>query len=136
MSLVVRRYQDSDKEIVNKMVLENFSYEKKKEDIPDNVYEYVLEANTKVVGYFVLTKNWDIVKNISYFLVDYVCIDLENQGQGYGQYMINNIKELAKEDNISFIQLTCSSKRACARHIYEKCGFSEAQTNLFRLVIE
>lgn len=136
MSLEIRRFNINDKMKVNKILLDNFSYEKKKDEVPSNIFEYVLEANGEVVGYFIITNVSDIVKDINYYLVDYVCIDINCQGHGYGQYMIKYIKELAKENHISFVQLTCSSKRGCARHIYEKYGFKLAETNLFRLVIE
>lgn len=136
MNINVRKYEEKDFEKVSKIIEENFSGPKQKVDKPDYITEYVAELDGEVVGYFVLSLITNVVRGTKYYMVDYVCTDVSHQGKGIGKTMMRYAIEVAKKDKVKYIQLTCSAKRACARHMYESIGFEVYDTNVYRMGIE
>ena len=136
MDVVVRKYEDDDFTKVSKIIEENFSGSKQKIKRPDYITEYVAELDGEVVGYFVLSLITNVVRGSKYYMVDYVCTDVEHQGKGIGKTMMRYAVEKAKLDKVKYIQLTCSAKRCGARHMYESIGFEVYDTNVYRMEIE
>lgn len=132
MDLVIRKYIDSDFEIVNQILNENFSHGMTDKEVPTNIERYVCCYENKVVGFFILTKIRNIVKGFDYYLVDYVCTSIH--GQGIGSFMIEFICNKADNEEVEYVQLTSSSERKMARHLYQKYGFKKYDTDLFRRV--
>ena len=131
--LTIRLYNDdTDYDTVNKIVFDNFNHNKEKGITSPNTLEYVCLLDNEVVGYIVITKNKNIVRNQDYYLIDYVCTDVNHQGMGVGSKMLGFVCKKAIEDNISYAKLTCSDKRGCAFHLYEKFEFEKYDTNVYR----
>ena len=66
MDGIVRNYKDEDYEEVNQLLSQTFGY--KKEKLSDErVYEFVLEVNGKVVGYFNCMEEIDIIRNLKIY---------------------------------------------------------------------
>ncbi len=135
MNVVVRKYEDNDSSQVDKIILDNFGGELVRDKIADYIDQYVAVENGKVIGYFVTTKILNVIRGYYYYLIDYVCVDKDNQGKGIGKVMMNFIIERAKTEGIRYIQLTSSDKRIFARKLYTSVGFVKYDTNIFRLVI-
>lgn len=134
MDIKVREYNENDYEIVKKIIKDNFDDDKVESKKLDNITEFVATIDNIPVGYFVLTKNYNIVRGFYYYLIDYVCTDIDHQGMGIGKTMMSYIVDKVNNEDVKYAQLTCSNKRGCARHIYEKYGFKLYDTNVFRLV--
>jgi [ribosomal protein S18]-alanine N-acetyltransferase len=72
-------------------------------------------------GFAIFMRDWDDPK--SAYLVK-IAIDNENQGKGYGCYLLLKSLLSLKEDKFTEIHLTCDPKNEKARHIYcDKFGF-------------
>ena len=132
-NLIIRDYnEDTDYDIVNKIINDNFSHNKEKGITASNVYQYVCLLDNEVVGYITLTKNKNVVRNQDYFLIDYVCTDIDHQGIGVGTKMFEFICDKAKNEDITYCKLTCSDKRGCAYRLYEKFNFEKYDTSVYR----
>ncbi len=131
MSVEVRNYKKEDLDGVNKVLREVFSREKVDFDL-DNFYEVVLVVDGVIAGYLLLTKVWNPIREIYYFLIDYVCILSEYRGNGFGKEMLQYAEDIAKKEGVSFLQLTCSRFRIAAHQLYESQGYQKRDSDIYR----
>lgn len=134
MNIEIRKYQNSDYAAVKMILKDNFQVDKAK-CYDDNVLEFVAVKDQKVVGYFIMRRLLDIIKNNRWFYLEYVCVDKNCQNQGIGKKMLDFAIELAQEEKASYIELTSSYKREAAHHLYEKVGFEKRESNIFRRML-
>ncbi len=128
---MIREYREEDFKEVFEIIKENFNIEKANCH-DNNTIEYVVEENNKVIGYFIIRRVLDIVKNINYFYLEYVCISKDYQNKGFGSKIIEFVLQKAKEENITYIELTSSYERKAAHHLYEKYDFIKRQSDIYR----
>ncbi len=134
MDIVVRDYEERDLDDVNKILQEAFSYIKG-EVSGEMFHEIVGCVDNKVVGYLLLTKVLNPIKNQFYYLVDYVCVSSESRGLGVADQMLAYAEKLVKDEGGVYLQLTCSRFRVEAHRLYEKCGFDKRDSDIYRKVI-
>lgn len=133
---VIREYNSNDLDRVNYILNEAFSIEKNNSEIDNNIYtELVFELDNIVVGYLLITRIIDPIRNVLNFHIDYVCVDSKYRGYGIGTKMFEKIDEIAREENVHYIELTSGYKREAAHRLYEKCGYIKRESYIFRKVI-
>lgn len=85
-------------------------------------FHVVLEVDGTVVGTLGLTRSnkYSFYANLGDFVIhpDY-------QGKGYARKMIDKVKELVKDTNISMLQIQCRSENLETKNKYISLGFSE-----------
>ena len=131
----VRKYKDSDLDGVNVILEEAFSLNKSDFSL-DSCHEIVCEIDNVICGYLLLTKVFDPVKKLNYYLVDYVCTLSKYRGLGVGKALMKYAEEVAKDENASYLQLTCGFERVAAHRLYEECGFIKRDSDIFRKVLQ
>ncbi|MBR2828572.1 MAG: GNAT family N-acetyltransferase [Bacilli bacterium] len=131
MDIVVREYGKKDFDSVSHILQEAFSVSKKEFD-GSVFHEIVLEYRKEVVGYLLLTKVYDPIKDLYYHLVDYVCIDSRYHNIGFGKQLMNYAIEFSKNLGVSYMQLTCRKSRLSAHKLYESCGFIMRESDIYR----
>ena len=132
MDINIRVMEESDFSRVQKMIDENFDERYVGSKKESNICEYVAEVDGIVCGYFVFTRVHNMVNDFDYYLIDYVCTDVNYHGRGIATKMMEFAIDKAKENGAKYIQLTSSNKRVIAHHIYEKLGYEKYDTNVFR----
>ena len=131
----IREYKDSDElEVIN---LVNKIFDKKFDHISsiDNIDSFVVEEDNKIIGYMNITYNLDILSNKKYALFNYICIDSNYSGRGFGKDLVNFGINTCIEKNINYIRLTSKNKRIKAINLYKNLGFERIDTNTFERVI-
>ena len=131
----IREYKDCDElEVIN---LINKLFDKKFDHISsiDNIDSFVVEEDNKIIGYMNITYNLDILSNKKYALFNYICIDSDYSGRGFGRDLVNFGINTCIENNINYIRLTSRDKRIKAISLYKKLGFERIDTNTFERVI-
>ena len=133
-NLVIRKYVNEDFFEVIKLLKDNFNINDDIKSINDNLNSFGIVAllNKKIVGYIRVDKLNNPFKNSYYYLLNYVCVDSSYQNIGIATKLLEFIFDLAKDDNISYIELTSRSSREIANHLYLKNGFVIRDTNVFR----
>ena len=133
MDIKVREYRKEDLEGVNVMLYEAFR-RLKNPDISDdkNFHEIVALADGRLVGYLLLTKVLNPIRNRHYYLVDYVCVVRDYRGYGIGEKLLDYAEEYARHCGGMYLQLTCRWTRIEAHKLYEKCGFVKRESDIFR----
>ena len=133
--ILIRLYEKKDIDRVNKILSDSFNIRKRNFKF-DNVYEVVAEINNIICGYLMLTKVYNPIKDKNYYLIDYVCVDINYRGLKIGDRLLEFAYEFAKKDNAIYLQLTCSFDRVNANKLYERCNFVKRNSNIYRKEIQ
>ena len=131
MDIEIRKYKDSDLERVNEILEESFQITKS-QIVGDDFFEIVAIEDNTVVGYLLLTRVLNPIRNIYYYNVDYVCVDSRYRGHEIGKKMLDYAYTLAKKNGVIYLQLTCSRFREAAHKLYEKCGYVKRDSDIYR----
>lgn len=94
---------------------------------------FVAEDNGHILGTFTLvftkiptgTKIW----------IEDVVVDQSARGQGVGEQLMVFAIDYVKSENCSTINLTSSPDRVAANKLYQKLGFMQRETNVYRLTM-
>ncbi len=133
-NLIIRKYVNYDFNEVIKLLKENFNISDNIKNIDDNLNSFGIVAllNKKIVGYIRIDKLNNPLKNTYYYFLSYVCVDSNYQNAGIATKMLEFIFNMAKDNNINYIELTSRSSREVANHLYLKTGFVIRDTNVFK----
>lgn len=133
-NLVIRKYINDDFNTVIDLLKENFNISNNIEFLEDSINSFGIVAtlNNQVVGYIRVDKLKNIGKNNNYYLLNYICVKKAYQNMKIATKMLEFIFYMAKNDHISYIELTSRSSREVANHLYLKTGFVIKDTNIFR----
>lgn len=131
MNIIIREYEDKDMESLNELLDEVYKMKKSKNIANDNI-ELVAVDNERVVGYLTINKLFDSVQNLNYANINYVCVLERYRNRGICSNMLDEVINYCMENNISYIELTSNPTRKIARYLYEKKGFVERETSVYR----
>lgn len=133
-NLVIRKYVNEDFNDVINLVKDNFNISDNIKSLDDNLNSFGIVAtiDKKIVGYLRTDKLYNPFKKCYYYYLSYVCVDSNYQNMSIGTEMLEFIFNYAKNDSVSYIELTSRSSREAANHLYLKTGFVIRDTNVFR----
>ena len=68
--------------------------------------------------------------------IEDVVMDEKYRGQGFSKQLVTNAVRFVKEQGIPLIMLTSNPTRIAANKLYQKLGFEQKQTNVYRMNLE
>ncbi|MCL5746744.1 MAG: GNAT family N-acetyltransferase [Patescibacteria group bacterium] len=93
---------------------------------------FIIKAETGgIVGmafliiYYVPTGKKGIIEN--------VVIDENYRGKGLGTRLMNAVIDKARDEKITYVDLTSRPERKSANRLYQRLGFVKRNTNIYRL---
>jgi ribosomal protein S18 acetylase RimI-like enzyme len=91
---------------------------------PDTEFQF-LKSNDELVGYFKLNYRnaQSDVKDPHSLEIERIYTLKQYQSHGFGKFLLDNIKEIAKQKKLEYIWLGVWEKNTRAIHFYEKNGF-------------
>ena len=115
---------------------EAFTLKANKETIKEslnnkNIRFFCAKEDNKVIGTIMITTKINPVTNKNGFYLDYVSVLESYQNRKIGAKMMLEVEKIAKEENISYIEFTSSSKRIYARKLYLSLGYELRDTGVF-----
>ncbi|MBO5376673.1 MAG: GNAT family N-acetyltransferase [Bacilli bacterium] len=115
---------------------EAFTLKANKETIKEslnnkNIRFLCAKEDNKVIGTIMITTKINPVTNKNGFYLDYVSVLESYQNRKIGAKMMLEVEKIAKEENISYIEFTSSSKRIYARKLYLSLGYELRDTGVF-----
>ena len=133
-NLVIRKYVNGDFTDVIKLLKDRFNISNNIKSIDDNINSFGIVAliDKKIVGYIRIDKLNNPFKKCYYYFLSYVCVNSNYQNMSIGTKMLEFVFNYAKNDDVSYIELTSRSSREVANHWYLKNGFVIRNTNVFR----
>ena len=126
---MLREYNDNDFSTVKNIIDTSFNLNIDNIYQASNVESFVYEDDGKVVGYLNITKDFDVVRNMKYAWINFVCVDPDCRGQGIGKKMM--ISAIERCNDCKLIRLTSNPKKEVANKMYLELGFEIYGTNLF-----
>ena len=132
--LVIIKFINKDFSEVIKLLNDNFNISDNIKSLEDNLNSFGIVAiiDKKIVGYLRVDKLYNPFKKCYYYFLSYVCVNSNYQNMSIGTEMLEFIFNYAKNDRVSYIELTSRSSREVANHLYLKNGFAIRDTNVFR----
>jgi diamine N-acetyltransferase len=104
---------------------------------PNHIF-LVLEDNEEKIGYsWVEIKHYPenaFKKAYSSLLVHQISIEPHMRGKGYGTYFMDGIYRLARENNLSKVELDYWRENKMAKEFYQKHGFSIFREYVYKKV--
>ncbi len=68
--------------------------------------------------------------------IEDVIVDQAARGKGIGEMLVNAAIERAKAEGAKTVDLTSRPSREAANRLYQRCGFEQRVTNIYRYTIE
>ena len=68
--------------------------------------------------------------------IEDVVMDEKYLGQGFSKQLVTHAVRFVKEQGIPLIMLTSNPTRIAANKLYQKLGFEQKQTNVYRMNLE
>lgn len=126
----IRKYIESDLSSLNVLLNDVYGIEKVI-CTTDNI-ELVAIDREVVVGYLMINKMHDSIRNIYSCMLNYVCVSKEYRRMGIATKLFEEVFNICRFENISYIELTSNAARVEAHALYKKLGFIVRDTTVFR----
>lgn len=66
--------------------------------------------------------------------IEDVVVAQKNRGQGVGEGLTKHAVQFAKEQGVGALMLTSNPSRIAANRLYQKLGFEQRKTNVYRMI--
>lgn len=113
---------------------EVFGYEANEKDIEKLFEENIvlgLLNRDKVIASVILEEHFDFIKSKKYYHIHYFGVLKEYRRMGYANRLFEKIEELAKDNDVKYLELTSGNQRKAAHYFYQKNGFKIKDTTVF-----
>ena len=100
----------------------------------ENTHLFFLLADQEIVG--MLTVGIYHSPTGGKAWIEDVVVDEKYQGQGLSKQLVTHAVRFVKEQGIPLIMLTSNPTRIAANKLYQKLGFEQKQTNVYRMNLE
>ena len=127
----IKKFEEKYLDSLNELLFQCFSVEKEGKTAQSDI-ELIAVSEDKVVGYLVLNRMVDSIKDQNYFHVNYVCTHPDFRGQHIATKLFEVVIDICRKENISYLELTLNPSRIAAHHLYHKLGFQVRNTTVFR----
>ena len=97
----------------------------------DSSHVLVARENEEIFGMLTLIV-FQIPTGVRDWIED-VVVSENARGKGVGRLLIEGAIRLAKENNAKTIELTSRPTREAANRLYQKIGFQQRETNVYRI---
>ena len=132
MDIVYRKAVNSDLDGINNLIGNVFNHHLDEDFLSDNYFSVVAVYDGKIVGHLFVTKIYNAISKKIWYKIDDVCVLDQFRGQHISKNLFKKLDEIAKEDKVSFYELTSNKKRVAAHGLYKSIGFNIIDTCLFR----
>jgi predicted GNAT family N-acyltransferase len=100
----------------------------------DNTHLFIAEENNEILG--TLTLVFNTIPTGDKVWIEDVVVDKASRGKGVGKELMQFSIEYATNKNVKNINLASNPERVSVNKLYQKLGFIQRETNVYRLTIE
>lgn len=111
-----------------------FGYEANRKNIAEAIKKsiiLVVKSDNKVVASITLDEEKDFVKDKKYYYVSYFGVLNDYRRMGFATKIFDYVEEMAKNNNIDYIELTSGNQRKEAHSFYSRHNFRIKDTTVF-----
>lgn len=136
MDIKIEFLKENEIDSLVELINDAFSIEASKKAIREsldskNIRFLCAKDNDVIAGTIMITTDIDPIKNKKSYYLDYVAVLSSYQNRKLGSKLMLEVERLAKEEGISYIEFTSSSKRVYARKLYLSLGYKLRDTGVF-----
>ena len=134
MSIEVENLKKKDIDSYIKFIDEIFGYEANQEALEKMIKKnkvLVIKDNEEVVASITLEERFEYIKNQKYYFISYLGVKKEYRRKGYASKLFKKVEELAKENDIKYLELTSGNQRRIAHFFYKDKQFKIKDTMVF-----
>ncbi len=91
----------------------------------------VMREGKKIIGTGTLMVFTKIRGKYAY--IEDTIVDSAERGKGYGESIVRELIAQARKHKVQTIELSSRPSRVAANHLYQKVGFEQKDTNVYRL---
>ena len=93
----------------------------------------IIKVKNKIIAHI----KWDIIYNVfgdskPYMYISEVCVDKNYRNMGYGKILLNDVENIAKQNDCSYIFLNSSNDKTSAHSLYKTCGYYIRNSSIFK----
>ncbi|WP_242385727.1 GNAT family N-acetyltransferase [Phocaeicola sartorii] len=100
----------------------------------ENTHLFFLLANQKIAGMLTVGIYYSPTGGKAW--IEDVVVDEKYRGQGFSKQLVTHAVRFVKEQGIPLIMLTSNPTRTAANKLYQKSGFEQKQTNVYKMNLE
>lgn|GEM_PF-1087719 len=135
MKILIRDYTREDKESLEELLGEHYkNVNIDKLENNDKSFSIIAVSDKEVVGHLHIDIINDYFRNIKFGYITYVCVKKAYQNRRIGTYLLEKADFIAKENNLSYYELTSRRERRAAHHLYLKNGFVIRESTIFKKI--
>ena len=117
-----------------RFIKETFDYDANQELIEKMIRKdkvLIIKKDNIVVASVIIEENTEYIKNQKYYYLKYLGVLKEYRREGYASKLFEKVDALARENNISYIELTSGNHRRSAHCFYKDKQFKIKDTTVF-----
>ena len=100
----------------------------------ENTHLFFLLADQKIAGMLTVGIYYSPTGGKAW--IEDVVVDEKYRGQGFMKQLVTHAVRFVKEQGIPLIMLTSNPTRTAANKLYQKSGFEQKQTNVYKMNLE
>ncbi len=109
----------------------NTNASKEKFILSDNQKLLLLKNDNEVIGTCLITLKNNPINNTKTYYLDYICIKENYRGKGLGRKLFKEVEQIAKNENVNYLELTSNKNRESARKMYLSEKMTIKDTDIF-----
>jgi ribosomal protein S18 acetylase RimI-like enzyme len=91
----------------------------------------IIEIDNKIIGQLMITYEWSDWNNMNIWWIQSVYVNKEYRQKNIFNKLYNNIKVIAKKNNIKILKLYVYKKNKLAKIVYEKIGMKKELYDIY-----
>ena len=113
---------------------EVFDYDIKRENIEKLIKKnivLIIKDNNNILASAVLEERFEYIKDAKYYFLSYLGVRKKYRRMGYASIIVDKINDLARENDIKYLELNSGNQRKSAYYLYQKNNFKIKDTTVF-----
>ena len=131
---MIEQLKKADIDIYIDFMKEVFDYDIKRENVEKLIRKnkvLIIKDNNDILASAVLEERFEYIKDSKYYFLSYLGVRKKYRRMGYASIIVDKINELARENDIKYLELNSGNQRKSAYYLYQKNNFKIKDTTVF-----
>ena len=131
---MIEQLKKTDIDIYVDFIKDVFDYNIKRENVEKLIKKnkvLIIKDNNDILASAVLEERFEYIKDSKYYFLSYLGVRKKYRRMGYASIIVDKINDLAKENDIKYLELNSGNQRKSAYYLYQKNNFKIKDTTVF-----
>ena len=115
-------------------IKEVFDYDIKRENVERLIKKnkvLIIKEKDDILASAILEERYEYIKGSKYYFLSYLGVRKKYRRMGYASIIVDKINDLARENDIKYLELNSGNQRKSAYYLYQKNNFKIKDTTVF-----